>query len=163
MNKKTTITNLVGMKQEVEFTELEQELIGVIDNFILWNTTESDIGLAEEYMANEHVDYNEFFKIDKSKYNREDKIMNARKIKGVINRIGDDISALNHLLKSQYKKREKLELNGYDEVMQDQYGHEVIDVDVYHIDLEIESINGNIGAYEDCIKRLNMLKESINK
>ena len=47
--------------------------------------------------------------------------------------------------------------------MQDQYGHEVIDVDVYHIDLEIESINGNIGAYEDCIKRLNMLKESINK
>ena len=73
MNKKTTITNLVGMKQEVEFTELEQELIGVIDNFILWNTTESDIGLAEEYMANEHVDYNEFFKIDKSKYNSEDR------------------------------------------------------------------------------------------
>ena len=89
--------------------------------------------------------------------------MDKRKLQAVINRIEDDISALNHLLKSQYKKREKLELNVYDEVMQDQYGHEVIDVDVYHIDLEIESINGNIGAYEDCIKRLNMLKESINK
>lgn len=61
MNKKTTITNLVGIKQEVEFTELEQALISVIDNFILWNTTESDIGLAEEYIANEHVDYNDWF------------------------------------------------------------------------------------------------------
>ena len=47
--------------------------------------------------------------------------------------------------------------------MQDQYGHEVIDVDVYHIDIEIESIKGSIGAYEDVLKRLNMLKESINK
>ena len=67
MNKKTTITNLIGIKQEVEFTELEQALIGVIDNFILWNTTESDIGLAEEYIANEHIDYNELFKINKQK------------------------------------------------------------------------------------------------
>ena len=92
MNKKTTITNLVGMKQEVEFTELEQELIGVIDNFILWNTTESDIGLAEEYMANEHVDYNEFFKIDKSKYNREDKIMDKKEIS---NALEETIDSLN--------------------------------------------------------------------
>ena len=58
-NKKTTITNLIGTKQEVEFTEVEQTLISVIDNFILWNTTESDVGLAEEYIANEHIDYNE--------------------------------------------------------------------------------------------------------
>ena len=92
MNKKTTITNLVGMKQEVEFTELEQELIGVIDNFILWNTTESDIGLAEEYMANEHVDYNEFFKINKSKYNREDKIMDKKEIS---NALEETIDSLN--------------------------------------------------------------------
>ena len=67
MNKKTTITNLIGMKQGVEFTEVEEALIGVIDNFILWNTTESDIGLAEEYIANEHIDYNELFKINKQK------------------------------------------------------------------------------------------------
>ena len=44
-------------------TELEEELINVIDNFILWNTTESDRALAEEYMDNEHVDYNESFKL----------------------------------------------------------------------------------------------------
>ena len=40
--------------------------------------------------------------------------MDKRKLQAVINRIEDDISALNHLLKSQYKKLEKLELIGYD-------------------------------------------------
>ena len=88
--------------------------------------------------------------------------MNKRKLQAVINRIQDDVNALETLLKSKYKKREKSELNGYTEVMQDQYGHEVIDVDVYHIDLEIESINGSIGAYEDVLKRLDMLIESID-
>ena len=43
------------------FTEVEELLISVIDNFILWNTTESDRGIAEEYIANEHVDYNDWF------------------------------------------------------------------------------------------------------
>jgi len=85
--------------------------------------------------------------------------MDKRKLQAVINRIEDDISALKHLLNSKYKKREQLDV----ETMEDQYGYEVIDVEVYHIDLEIESINGNIGAYEDVLKRLNMLKESINK
>ena len=163
MNKKTTITNLVGMKQEVEFTELEQELIGVIDNFILWNTTESDIGLAEEYMANEHVDYNEFFKINKSKYNREDKIMNARKIKGVINRIESDRDYWKSELRKSIDEREKLELNGYDEVMQDQYGHEVIDTEVYEIDLQIENIRGYISGLDNALDKLKMLSESIDK
>ena len=85
--------------------------------------------------------------------------MDKRKLQAVINRIEDDVSALNHLLKSKYKRREQLDL----EIVQDQYGHEVIDVEVYHIDLDIESIKGNIGAYEDVLKRLYMLKESINK
>tara|TARA_R100001463_G_scaffold64262_2_gene117364 strand:+ start:2389 stop:2586 length:198 start_codon:yes stop_codon:yes gene_type:complete len=47
------------------FTEVEELLISVIDNFILWNTTESDRGIAEEYIANEHVDYNDWFKVIK--------------------------------------------------------------------------------------------------
>tara|TARA_Y100000114_G_scaffold157042_1_gene186715 strand:- start:2039 stop:2296 length:258 start_codon:yes stop_codon:yes gene_type:complete len=85
--------------------------------------------------------------------------MDKRKLQAVINRIEDDISALKHLLNSKYKKREQLDV----ETMEDQYGYEVIDVEVYHIDLEIESINGNIDAYEDVLKRLNMLKESIDK
>jgi hypothetical protein len=74
MNKKTTITNLVGMKQEVTFTEVEELLISVIDNFILWYTTESDRKMAEEYIVSEHINYNEWFKINKSKYNKENKM-----------------------------------------------------------------------------------------
>ena len=159
MNKKTTITNLVGMKQEVEFTELEQELIGVIDNFILWNTTESDIGLAEEYMANEHVDYNEFFKIDKSKYNREDKIMNARKIKGVINRIESDRDYWKSELRKRIDEFEQLD-NNY---LTDQYGTKVVDVEVYEIDLQIENIRGYISGLDNALDKLKMLSESIDK
>ena len=61
--KITVVTNLVGIEQHVVFTELEELLISAIDNFILWNTTHSDRELAEEYIVNEHVDYNEWFEI----------------------------------------------------------------------------------------------------
>jgi len=50
------------------FTELEKRLIDVIDNFILWNTTESDRGLAEEFIEADlscDVDYNEWFELKK--------------------------------------------------------------------------------------------------
>ena len=46
--------------KEKRFTEFEELLISVIDNFILWNTTESDRGIAEEYMESEHVNYNDW-------------------------------------------------------------------------------------------------------
>lgn len=55
-------------RNEKEFTELEERLIDVIDNFILWNTTESDRGLAEEFIEVElscDVDYNECFELKK--------------------------------------------------------------------------------------------------
>ena len=74
------------------FTEVEELLISVIDNFILWYTTESDRGIAEEYIENEHVDYNEWFKINKSKYNREDKIMDKKEIS---NALEETIDSLN--------------------------------------------------------------------
>ena len=82
--------------------------------------------------------------------------MNQRKLQAVINRIEDDISALKHLLKSQYKKREKVD----DDVLVYQ-DDEYIDVEAYHIDLHIECTKGNIDAYEDVLKKLDMLKESI--
>jgi hypothetical protein len=85
--------------------------------------------------------------------------MDKRKLQAVINRIEDDISALKHWLKSQYKRREKVDVD----VIVDQYDNEVIGVEAYHIDLHIECVRGNIDAYEDILKRLNMLKESINK
>ena len=51
------------MNKETKRTKVEERLISVIDNFILWYTTESDRGIAEEYMDNEHVDYNEIFEL----------------------------------------------------------------------------------------------------
>ena len=53
--------------KEKQFTKVEELLMDAIDNFILSNTTESDIGLAEEYITNEHIDYNDWFKINKQK------------------------------------------------------------------------------------------------
>tara|TARA_Y100000114_G_C11695794_1_gene295929 strand:+ start:376 stop:564 length:189 start_codon:yes stop_codon:yes gene_type:complete len=55
-------------RNEKGFTELEKRLIDVIDNFILWNTTESDRGLAEEFIEADlscGVDYNEWFQLKK--------------------------------------------------------------------------------------------------
>tara|TARA_R110000824_G_scaffold330735_1_gene517495 strand:- start:174 stop:440 length:267 start_codon:yes stop_codon:yes gene_type:complete len=86
-----------------------------------------------------------------------EKKMHKRKIKAVINRIEDDRKAMQYLLKSKYKKREELD----DEILYDQYEQHVIDVEVYHIDLEIESICGSVSAYDDCVGRLKMLIESI--
>ena len=53
------------MSKETKRTEVEERLISVIDNFILWYTTASDRGIAEEYMDNEHVDYNDLFELKK--------------------------------------------------------------------------------------------------
>mgnify|MGYP003138955826 FL=1 len=53
------------MSKEDEFTDVEKRLISVINNFILWNTTSEDRLLAEEYIDNEHVDYNDWFKLKK--------------------------------------------------------------------------------------------------
>ena len=50
-----------------EFTEVEEALISVISNFMLWYTTEENEKIAEEYLSNEHIDYNELFKINKQK------------------------------------------------------------------------------------------------
>ena len=83
--------------------------------------------------------------------------MNKRKLQAVINRIEDDVNALKYLLKSKYKKREEVDV---DVIIETNF-NEVVHVDVYHIDLEIERINANIEAYEDVIKKVEMLKESI--
>ena len=55
-------------RNEKGFTKLEERLIDAIDNFILWNTTESDRGLVEEYIQSDlscGVDYNEWFQLKK--------------------------------------------------------------------------------------------------
>lgn len=55
-------------RNEKGFTELEERLIDVIDNFILWNTTNSDRRLVEEFIEADlscGVDYNEWFQLKK--------------------------------------------------------------------------------------------------
>ena len=84
--------------------------------------------------------------------------MIKRKLQAVINRLEDDKKAMQYLLKDKYKKRETIDTD----ILRDQYDNEVVDVDAYHIDLEIENINGCISTYDDCVGRLKMLIESIN-
>ena len=52
-------------KETKRFTEVEDALISVIDNFILWYSTESDRGIVEEYIGEEHIDYNDWFELKK--------------------------------------------------------------------------------------------------
>ena len=69
----------------------------------------------------------------------------------IIKDIKMDINAYKHLLDKLYKKRERLD----DEVLYDQYDQHVIDVEVYHIDLEVEYLKGSIGASEHIIRIIN--------
>lgn len=64
------------MKDKKQFTDVEDRLIDVIDNFILWNTTESDRELVEEFIEADlscGVDYNEWFELKKEGNNEQEK------------------------------------------------------------------------------------------
>ena len=52
------------MKEE-KYTEVEKRLIDVIENFFLWYSGDSDYNIAEEYMGNEHINYNDWFELKK--------------------------------------------------------------------------------------------------
>jgi hypothetical protein len=71
-----------------------------------------------------------------------------KKMDNIIKDIKMDINAYKHLLDKLYKKRERLD----DEILYDQYDQHVIDVEVYHIDLEVEYLKGSIGASEHIIQ-----------
>lgn len=73
----------------------------------------------------------------------EDKTVN-----NLILSIENDINAYKHLLNKKYDKREEVDVD----VTEDQYGNEVVDVDAYHIDREIEFLKGSIGASEHIIQ-----------
>jgi hypothetical protein len=66
----------------------------------------------------------------------------------IIEDIKMDINSYKYLLDKLYKKRERLD----DEILYDQYDQHVIDVEVYHIDLEVEYLKGSIGASEHIIQ-----------
>ena len=46
-------------------TQVEKRLIDVIENFFLWYSTKSDRPIAEEYMGEEHINYNDWFELKK--------------------------------------------------------------------------------------------------
>jgi len=57
MKTKMVTTNILGHQQEVEMTENYKKMVSIINNFLLWYTTEEDRGLVESYLANEEDDY----------------------------------------------------------------------------------------------------------
>jgi hypothetical protein len=77
----------------------------------------------------------------------------------VINRLNDDMSALNHTLKSKYDEREKIDV---DVIIESSF-NEVVDVDAYHIDLEIEYLTGSIEAHKHIEHHITQLiKDNID-
>ena len=82
-------------------------------------------------------------------------MINNKSVDNLILSIENDINAYRHLLNKLYNKREEVDVD----VTEDQYGNEVVDVDAYHIDIEIKYLKGSIGASEHIMQ---MLKESIN-
>ena len=53
------------MNEIKEFTEVEEALISAISNFFLWYSAEEDRGIVEDYMGEEHIDYNDWFELKK--------------------------------------------------------------------------------------------------
>jgi hypothetical protein len=54
-------------------TEVEEMVISAICNFWLWYGTDEERDIVEEYMDNEHTDYNDWFEIKKDKKNDENR------------------------------------------------------------------------------------------
>ena len=80
--------------------------------------------------------------------------MNARKIKGVINRIESDRDYWKSELRKSIDEFEQLDNN---------YSPKVVDTEVYEIDLQIERIRGYISGLDNALDKLKMLIESIDK
>ena len=50
---------------ERKYTDVEKRLIDAISNFFLWYSTQEDRGIVEDYISEEHIDYNEWFELKK--------------------------------------------------------------------------------------------------
>ena len=85
--------------------------------------------------------------------------MDKRKLQAVINRIKSDRDGMRFTLNKLIKERGQLD----DDILYDQYGTEVVDGEVYGLDIEIGEITGYIDCSVSVIKKLDMLMESINK
>lgn len=82
-------------------------------------------------------------------------MINNKLVNNLILSIKNDINVYNHLIEKKYDEREEVDVD----VIVDQYDNEVIDVDAYHIDLEIEFLKGSIGASKHIMQ---LIKENID-
>ena len=80
--------------------------------------------------------------------------MDKRKLQAVINRIKSDIDSMRSTL-SELKREQALDY--------EQYGAEVVDSELYELDIKIAEVSGYIECSMSVIKKLDMLMESINK
>ena len=80
--------------------------------------------------------------------------MDKRKLQAVINRIKSDKDSMRSTL-SELRREQELDY--------DQYGAEVVDSELYELDIKIAKISGYIECSMSVIKKLDMLMESINK
>ena len=80
--------------------------------------------------------------------------MDKRKLQAVINRIKSDKDSMRSTL-SELRREQELDY--------DQYGAEVVDSELYELDIKIAKITGYIDCSMSVIKKLDMLMESINK
>ena len=80
--------------------------------------------------------------------------MDKRKLQAVINRIKSDKDSMRSTL-SELRREQELDY--------DQYGAEVVDSELYELDIKIAEVSGYIECSMSVIKKLDMLMESINK
>ena len=80
--------------------------------------------------------------------------MDKRKLQAVINRIKSDKDSMRSTL-SELRREQELDY--------DQYGAEVVDSELYELDIKIAELSGYIECSMSVIKKLDMLMESINK
>ena len=85
--------------------------------------------------------------------------MFKRKLQAVINRLEDDKSAVKRTIINNLKKLDELDA----EYVEDQYGTEVVDAEVYEVALGIERSKGFGAGINYALERLNMLKESVKQ
>ena len=80
--------------------------------------------------------------------------MDKRMLQAVINRIKSDKDSMRSTL-SELRREQELDY--------DQYGAEVVDSELYELDIKIAEASGYIECSMSVIKKLDMLMESINK
>tara|TARA_R100001082_G_scaffold89784_1_gene56259 strand:- start:47 stop:301 length:255 start_codon:yes stop_codon:yes gene_type:complete len=80
-------------------------------------------------------------------------MINNKLVDNLILSLNQEINVYKHLLNKELEKREEVDLGQ----MFDSNGDEVVNVETYHIDLEIEYLKGSIGVSQHIMQ---LIKEN---